>query len=249
MKGKLHSIETFGGVDGPGIRFVAFLQGCTFRCLFCHNPDTWDLHGGEEIEAEDLLNKALRYRTYWGKDGGITISGGEPLLQIDFLIELFQKAKAAGVHTCLDTAGGPFSKKGEWFSKFEKLMEVTDLLLVDIKHINPERHLELTGHPIDNVTEMFRYLDEIHKPIWIRHVLLPGWSDDDAYLQQTADFIATLHNVERIDVLPFHKLGEFKWEELGYPYKLKDTEPPTRERVANAERILGEGLKRAKGKI
>lgn len=240
MEGRIHSIETFGSLDGPGIRFVIFVKGCAMRCLFCHNPDTWDPNGGELRSTDSLIEQALRYKEYWGEDGGITVSGGEPLLQIDFLIELFEKAKAHGISTCIDTAGQPFTRQEPYFSKFERLMKVTDLLLLDIKHIDPKVHQELTGKPNDNIIDLFRYLDEIHKPIWIRHVLLPGYTDKDEYLYRTRDFIKTLHNVERIDVLPFHKMGEFKWKKLGYPYRLTETEPPTKERVKNAERILNE---------
>ncbi len=238
MLGNVHSIETFGSVDGPGIRFVIFLKGCAMRCLFCHNPDTWVKEGGTPIDSDELIEKALRYRPYWGKEGGITVSGGEPLLQIDFLIALFKKAKEEGINTCIDTAGQPFSRKNPFFSKFEELMKYTDLLLFDIKHIDEEKHKELTGHPNQNIIDMFRYLDEINKPIWIRHVLLPGYTDNDAYLYRTRAFIKTLNNVKRIDVLPFHKLGEYKWEKLGYPYKLKEVETPKKERVEFAKSVL-----------
>ncbi len=238
MLGNVHSIETFGSVDGPGIRFVIFLKGCAMRCLFCHNPDTWAKEGGTMMDSDELIEKALRYRPYWGKEGGITVSGGEPLLQIDFLIALFKKAKEEGINTCIDTAGQPFTRKEPFFLKFEELMKYTDLLLVDIKHIDEEKHKELTGHPNANIIDMFHYLDEINKPIWIRHVLLSGYTDDDGYLYRTRAFIKSLRNVRRIDVLPFHKMGEYKWEKLGYPYKLKEVEPPKKERVEFAKSVL-----------
>ena len=238
MQGNIHSIETFGSVDGPGIRFVIFVKGCAMRCLFCHNPDTWKGEGGTLRESDDLIKQALRYRPYWGDKGGITVSGGEPLLQTDFLLDLFKKAKEHGISTCIDTAGQPFTRKEPFFSKFQELMKYTDILLMDIKHIDPKMHLKLTSCPNENIIDMFRYLDEIHKPIWIRHVLLPGYTDDDTYLYETRKFIKTLHNVEKIDVLPFHKMGEFKWKKLGYPYQLKDTQPPSKERVRNAIAIL-----------
>ena len=168
----------------------------------------------------------------------ITVSGGEPLLQIDFLLELFTKAKENGINTCIDTAGGPFTQEGEWFSKFEKLMQVTDILLMDIKHINDEEHIELTGQKRDNIVQMFRYLDQINKPIWIRHVLTPGITDNDEYLTQTRDFIRTLGNVQRVEVLPYHGLRAMKYKELGIDYVLKDTLSPTEERVKNAKNIL-----------
>ncbi|MDO5330453.1 MAG: pyruvate formate-lyase-activating protein [Bacillota bacterium] len=246
MLGRIHSIETFGGVDGPGTRFVLFMQGCPLRCKFCHNPDTWDPTKGKQVSAEEVIQKALRYREYWGKDGGITVSGGEPLMQMEFLLELFTEAKKYGINTCIDTSGGCYSDHGPRFELFKKLMEVTDLLLVDIKHIDPAEHIALTGVANDDIMKMFAYLDSIHKPIWIRHVLVPGISDFDGYLRRMASFIATLSNVEKVEVLPFHKFGEYKWELLGIPYQLKDTEPPTQERVENAERILNAGLEQSK---
>ena len=189
VKGRIHSIETFGSVDGPGIRFIVFLKGCNLRCKYCHNVDTWNPESDDLRTADEVLDFAERYRSYWGEDGGITVSGGEPLLQIDFLLELFKKAKERGINTCIDTAVQPFTKEEPFFSKFKELMEYTDLLLVDIKHIDREEHIKLTGLPNDNIKECFEYLDEIKKPIWIRHVLVPGITDDDNYLRETRKFI------------------------------------------------------------
>lgn len=240
MLGRINKLETFGSVDGPGVRFVVFTQGCPMRCLFCHNPETWDFKGKEafDISANDLLKKALRYRSYWGKDGGITVSGGEPLMQMDFLIEFFEAAKAAGVHTCIDTSGVNFVRNEPFFGKFERLMKSTDLLLVDLKIIDPAEHKKLTGHPIDHNLDMFRYLDEIGKPIWIRHVLVPGISDNDDYLERTREFILSLHNVQKVEVLPYHSLALAKYQELGIDYALKDTKSPSPERIAYAKKIL-----------
>ena len=239
IKGRIYSTESFGSVDGPGIRFLIFVQGCRMRCRYCHNVDTWDLTGkSEEMTADELLDRAVRYKSYWGKNGGITVSGGEPLLQMDFLLELMKKAKERGIHTAIDTAGQPFTREEPWFGQFRELMKYTDLLLVDIKHIDPEEHRNLTAQPCGNIQDMMRYLSEIGKPIWIRHVLVPGITDRDEYLRRTRAFIETLHNVEKIEVLPYHALGIPKWEELGIPYTLKDVESPTKERVQNAERIL-----------
>ena len=178
-KGYIHSFESFGSVDGPGVRYIVFLSGCPLRCKFCHNPDTWNMTAGQTYSASEVLEKALRCKSYWDKDGGITVSGGEPLLQMDFVTELFTLAKAKGVNTCIDTSGATFSSEGEAFEKFRKLMEVTDLLLVDIKHIDEEEHVKLTGRTGKNIREMFAYLDSINKPIWIRHVLVPGITDND----------------------------------------------------------------------
>ena len=239
--GFINKLESFGSVDGPGIRFVVFLQGCPMRCKFCHNPETWAFgksNGAFETTAGELLAKALRYKTYWGKDGGITVSGGEPLMQLDFLLEFFTLAKREGIHTCIDTSGVSFVRGGATFEKIAKLMEVTDLLLVDIKHIDNAAHKELTGHQNGNIIDFFRYLDEIKKPIWIRHVLVPGISDDDDALTRTRDFIRTLNNVERVEVLPYHAFALGKYAELGIDYALKDTQSPDATRVENANTIL-----------
>lgn len=238
VKASVHSIETFGSVDGPGIRYILFLQGCRLRCAFCHNADSWQINERDMRSADDILNHALRYRPYWGEEGGITVSGGEPLLQIDFLIELFTKAKAMHIHTCIDTAGEPFTKEPEWFAKFNQLMEVTDLLLVDIKHIDTRKHIRLTGKSNENIIEMFHYLDRINKPVWIRQVLVPGWTDDEEDLHKTRAFIDSLHNVQKTEVLPYHSLGAYKWEKLGLSYPLADIEPPSSQKIQIAENIL-----------
>lgn len=237
-QGYIHSTESFGSVDGPGVRFVIFFAGCAMRCQFCHNADTWNMKNGELRTADALLTNALRYRSYWGKEGGITVSGGEPLLQIDFLTELFEKAKAEGVHTTLDTSGNPFTREAPFFDKFESLMKVTDLVLLDLKHIDEEEHKILTGCTNENILDMATYLSEIKKPVWIRHVLVPGRSDEDRYLKKLSEFIDTLDNVEKVEVLPYHTLGAYKWKELGMEYPLEKVEPPTKDRVENANRIL-----------
>ena len=239
LKGYVHSLESFGSVDGPGVRYVIFLSGCAMRCQFCHNPDTWNMTDGKEYTTDQLLKTARRFKSYWGDKGGITVSGGEPLLQMDFLTELFRKAKEAGVHTTLDTSGNPYTTKEPWHSKWLELMKYTDLLLLDIKQINEQEHVKLTGQTNTNILAMARELSDMGKPVWIRHVLVPGGSDKDEYLHQLADFIHTLKNVERVEVLPYHTLGIFKWEKLGIPYPLEGVKPPTQERIDNARRILG----------
>ena len=238
IKGAIHSIETFGSVDGPGIRFIVFLKGCMLRCKYCHNADTWDHHSDDVRSADEILDFAERYRGYWGDEGGITVSGGEPLLQLDFLIELFSKAKERGINTCIDTALQPFTRNEPFFSKFKELMKYTDLLLVDIKHIDREEHIKLTGLPNDNILDGIRFLSDIAKPIWIRHVLVPGITDNDEYLHKTREFIDTLSNVEKVEVLPYHTMGQHKFEELGIPYPLEGVQSPTAERIANAQSIL-----------
>ena len=238
MTGQVHSLESFGSVDGPGVRFVIFLQGCRMRCKYCHNPETWSLQGGEEWSAEALFKRAYRYKSYWGKKGGITVSGGEPLLQIDFVTELFTIAKAHGVHTALDTSGNPFTLDKDYLEKFSRLMDVTDLFILDLKEIDETKHKSLTGQSGQNILDMATYLSDHNKPMWIRHVLVPGLTDDAQGLLQLRQFIDTLHTVERVEILPYHTLGLFKWEKLGIPYPLQDTPTPTDEEVQRAKQLL-----------
>ena len=242
LKGYVHSLESFGSVDGPGVRYIIFLTGCAMRCQFCHNPDTWDMKKVTLYTTDELLEKAMKYRSYWKNDGGITVSGGEPLLQIDFLTELFRKAKANGIHTTLDTSGNPFTREEPFFSKFNELMKYTDLVMLDIKHIDDEQHKILTGCTNKNILDLARYLSDIKKPVWIRHVLVPERSDYDEYLIKLDEFIQSLDNVQKVEVLPYHTLGAYKWDELGYEYKLKGIDPPSVERVENANKLLHTGV-------
>lgn len=242
LKGYVHSLESFGSVDGPGVRYIIFLTGCAMRCQFCHNPDTWDMKKGTLYTTDELLEKAMKYRSYWKNDGGITVSGGEPLLQIDFLTELFRKAKANGIHTTLDTSGNPFTREEPFFSKFNELMKYTDLVMLDIKHIDDEQHKILTGCTNKNILDLARYLSDIKKPVWIRHVLVPERSDYDEYLIKLDEFIQSLDNVQKVEVLPYHTLGAYKWDELGYEYKLKGIDPPSVEKVENANKLLHTGV-------
>lgn len=237
-RGQLHSIETFGSVDGPGVRYVIFLQGCRMRCRYCHNPETWEIHGGEPVTASQVLDHALRYRGYWGKKGGITVSGGEPLLQIDFVTELFEQAKARGIHTCLNTAGNPFARQNPFFKKMEKLIRVTDLFLLDLKEMNEAIHRQLTGWTNRNILELALWLSENGKKMWIRHVLVPGWTDQEEDLRRMAEFAASLKTLRRLEVLPYHTMGVGKWEKLRIPYSLKGVKPPTKEQERRANEIL-----------
>ena len=241
QKGRIHSIESFGSVDGPGVRYVIFVQGCRMRCQYCHNPETWALEKGELHTADEMLAKALRYRRYWGKDGGITVSGGEPLLQIDFVTELFEKAKACGVHTTVDTAGNPFSRQEPFLSKFNQLMQFTDLFMLDIKEFNEDAHKALTGWTNRNILDMARYLSESGKDMWIRHVLVPGITDREQDLRQLGAFVKSLKTVRRFEVLPYHTMGLYKWENLGIPYALKGISPPSNEETTRAEKLLDVG--------
>lgn len=239
MQGNIHSFETFGSVDGPGVRFVVFMQGCKLRCKYCHNPDSWKCSENQLFTPEEILNKALRYQSYWGSEGGITVSGGEPLLQIDFLIEFFKLCKQNRIHTTLDTSAGPFTREGEFFAKFEQLMQYTDLILLDLKEIDNEKHLKLTKVQNTNILDCARYLSDINKDVWIRHVLVPEYTDNDQDLNALAAFIKTLKNVKKVEVLPYHSFGMYKWESLCIPYELKNINTPTAERINNAKQILG----------
>lgn len=238
MTGRIHSFESFGTVDGPGIRFVVFLQGCPLRCQYCHNPDTWGV-GGEEYSVDDVVGRALRYKNYFGDKGGVTVTGGEPLLQIDFVTELFTALKAKGVHTCIDTSGITFKKDNEnVVEKHKKLLSVTDLVLLDIKHIDDEACKKLTGQSNKNTLDFARFLSENGTKIWIRQVLVPGITDNDEDLKKTRAFIDSLATVEKVEVLPYHTMGVVKYEKLGLEYPLKDVASPTKERVMNAKNIL-----------
>ena len=234
--GKVHSIETFGAVDGPGIRFVVFLQGCPMRCKYCHNPDTWEINAGKEMSVRDLMAEITKYRHYFGAEGGVTVSGGEPLVQIDFVIELFKALKSEGIHTCIDTSGILFNES--LLSKFDDLISVTDLVLLDIKHIETKAHKDLTGHDNDNVIKFANYLNQKGVPMWVRHVLVPGINTDESHLWELKEFLNTLSNVKKIEILPYHTLGVSKYEKLGISYPLQGIEVPTKEQVEIANNIL-----------
>lgn len=240
MLGFINSFESFGSVDGPGIRFVVFMQGCDMRCLYCHNPETWVANTGQALSASEVIKKALRYRPYWGNNGGITVSGGEALLQIEFLTELFHEAKKYNINTCIDTSASCFTHTEPFFSQFSELMNLTDHVLLDVKHIDNDEHKKLTGRHNSNILDCAKFLSEINKPVWIRHVLVPGITDNDKYICQLRDFLSTLNNIVKIEVLPYHTLGIAKYQKLNIDYKLRDTLPPTQDRLNNANRILSE---------
>ena len=243
MTGRIHSYESFGTVDGPGIRFVIFFQGCPMRCKYCHNPDTWQVGGGREVSAEDAVKEALKYKSYFGQKGGVTATGGEPMLQLSFLTELFSRLKAKGVHTCLDTSAAPFpAEEHADRSAFDELLNVTDLVLLDIKHIDEEAHRALTGRSGAHARAFANYLSERGKPMWIRHVLVPGITDDDGALLRLKAFIDGLKTVEKVEVLPYHTLGIAKYRALGMEYPLEGVRPPEKERIQNARMILSRGI-------
>ena len=238
MEGFIHSTESFGTVDGPGVRFVIFLQGCPMRCQYCHNPDTWELRTGNVRSAQSLIKDYQRNAAYY-TSGGITVTGGEALLQIDFLLELFTLAKEQGIHTCLDTSGITYrEEESPYRQKLDALMEVTDLVLLDIKHMDSAGHQALTGHDNSHVLAFARYLAKKNIPVWIRHVVVPGITDDPKQLTQLGQFIGTLPNVKALDVLPYHVMGASKYRELGIPYPLEGVEPATREQAKEARRVI-----------
>ena len=238
IKGRVHSLESFGLVDGPGVRFVVFMQGCAFRCKYCHNPETWG-KGGSTWTARQLFDKVYRFKSYWRNNGGVTVSGGEPLLQMDFLTEFFTLLKAKGVHTAIDTAGQPFCSVPEWLERFEKLMSLTDLVRLDLKEWDSNKHKLLTGMSNDNVKELAVWLSDHGKDIWIRHVLVPGLTDAESDLKAMGEFINTLKTVKKAEILPYHALGIPKWEKLNLHYDLSDAVSPTEEQILHAEELLG----------
>ena len=238
-KGRIHSIETFGSVDGPGIRFIIFLKDCHLRCRYCHNPDTWATTTCEMRSADELIEMAKRYRDYWGETGGITISGGDPLLQIDFCLALAKRAKEEGIHVCIDTAAEPFTREEPFFSKFNALLKYTDLFLMDLKVMDNERHIFLTGKGNTNILDCVKYLSEKNIPVWIRHVLVPDVTDNEKDLLKMRQFLDTLQNVEKTEILPYHTMGIYKYVELGIPYRLGGVKEPDEESVRRAEKLLG----------
>ena len=241
MLGKIHSIETFGTVDGPGVRFVVFFQGCPMRCLYCHNPDTW-ANGGEEHSAQELIDKILRNSTFY-TTGGITATGGEPMLQLDFLIELFTLAKQNNIHTCLDTSGVMFDPDNEErLAKIDKLLSVTDLVMLDIKHIDDEEHKKLTAHSNKNILKFAEYLSEKNINMRIRHVIVPDITYEREYLLKLGKFLKPFKNIEKIEVLPYHTLGEVKYKNMGIEYPLGNTPQLTEKDAKNALEFIKEGM-------
>ena len=230
--GFLHSFTTGSAVDGPGVRVVAWTAGCQFRCLYCHNPDTWNMMNGMPVTLDRAIEVIRNYRHGLRvMSGGFTLSGGEPLMQDRFAVRLFKATKELGVHTALDTNG----YLGERLSDAE--LEQIDLVLLDIKTWDPERHLHLTAKPVGPTLDFARRLAQRGNKIWLRYVLVPGLTDDEDDIHQIAHFAAGLGNVERVDVLPFHQMGRYKWERLTMNYTLDDVKPPTHELV---ERVCGQ---------
>ncbi|UKS25497.1 pyruvate formate-lyase-activating protein [Paenibacillus sp. HWE-109] len=237
MKGRIHSFDTFGTVDGPGIRFVLFMQGCALQCQYCHNPDSWEMNAGRPMEVDEILREIEPYVEYYHRSGGgITVTGGEPTLQAPFLARLFAECrKRWGLHTTLDTNG--FCEP----SHAQELLDVTDLVLLDLKQINPETHIALTAQPNDRIKRFGQYLSEIGKPVWIRHVLVPGWTDEAKDLLELGKFIGTLQNVSKLELLPYHRMGVHKWQQMGKEYPLEQCPTPTDQQVARARDLIEQG--------
>lgn len=231
---KVHSIESFGTVDGPGIRFVLFLQGCHLKCKYCHNRDTWDINGGEYKSLDDIFEKIIKYKNYIYPNGGVTITGGEPLLQVKFLIELFEKLKKENIHTCIDTSG-----MVTLTDDIKHLLSLTDLVLLDIKHINTEKCKDLVGFNNKKELDFAKYLSDHNIHMWIRQVLIPGYTDDEKDLLKLKDFISTLKTVDKIEILPYHDMGKYKWKQLGINYKLENVRPANNNDINKAKKILG----------
>lgn len=231
---KVHSIESFGTVDGPGIRFVIFLQGCHLQCKYCHNRDTWDINSGIYKSLDELFEKIIRYKNYICPRGGVTITGGEPLLQAKFIYELFVKLKKEGIHTCIDTSG-----MVSLTNDIKKVLELTDLVLLDIKHINNDKCKELVGKSNKQELDFARYLSDNNIPIWIRQVIIPGITDNEEDLLELKNFVESLNSVEKIELLPYHDLGKFKWKKLGFDYPLEGIRTATDEDIKKVKGVLG----------
>ena len=249
MVGYIHSKESFGTVDGPGIRYVLFMQGCPMRCLYCHNPDTWEMGTGEKITVAEILQEFNKNRSFY-KNGGITVTGGEPLIQVDFLIELFREAKNADIHTCIDTSGITYNPNNpEGTKKLSQLLDYTDLVMLDIKHIRGEKHKALTGMDNKNILLFAKFLEEKNIPLWVRHIIVKGYTDDPDDLITLGEFIGKLRNLKALDVLPYHTMGVNKYKELGIPYALEGIEAlPVTEAVKAKEYIL-QGIRNVRVRI
>ena len=245
--GKVHSRESFGTVDGPGIRYVLFLQGCPMRCIYCHNPDTWDVNGGYEMTPDEVIAEYEKNRAFYSR-GGITVTGGEPLLQLDFLAELFTLAKARKIHTAIDTSGITFSESEQYLSRLDKLLALTDLVLLDIKHIDGAVHEKLTGRPNERVLAFARYLEKKNIPLWVRHVIIEGYTTSPDELRSLGRFIGSLKNLKALDVLPYHDMGKEKYKELGIPYPLEAMPSLDKSEALKAKGYILEGIGEARKK-
>lgn len=246
MEGYIHSYESFGTVDGPGIRFVVFMQGCPMRCKYCHNPDTWEIGNGNRTKPEKIISDFLKNREFY-KNGGITVTGGEPLLQAEFVSELFKLAKAENIHTCLDTSGIIFDENNpEIIKKIDSVLENTDLVMLDIKHIDEDKHKELTGFSNKNILFFAKHLEKRKITTWIRTVIVPGITDDEENLVRLGEFIGGLQNVKALDVLPYHTMGRVKYKELGLEYPLSGVPDAEKSLAYSAKNCILSGVKKVR---
>ncbi len=249
MNGYIHSIETFGTVDGPGVRYVVFTQGCPMRCQYCHNPDTWQMNTGKQMSTDEILADYERYRPFL-KDGGLTVTGGEPLVQIDFLTELFEKAYEKDIHTCIDTSGITYNEANTaYIEKLDRLMAVTNLVMLDIKHIDPDEHQKLCAQPNEQILKFAKYLEAKGVPLWVRHVVVPGITDNEVYLRRLGVFLGELKNLKALDVLPYHTMGVSKYESLGMEYPLKGVPPLDKADAIKARDIILEELRKRRKEL
>lgn len=250
MQGRIHSLESFGTVDGPGTRFVVFVQGCPMRCAYCHNPDTWAMTGGTLMEPSYIIEQYERNSAFYSNGGGLTVTGGEPLMQIDFLIELFTLAKERNIHTCIDSSGIAFNPdNAAMLEKMDHLMTLTDLVMLDIKHIDPEKHQNLTSQPNTNILKFASYLNDKKIDMWIRHVVVPGITDDDKYLFELGYFIGQFQNLKALDALPYHTMGEKKYESMGMTYKLKDVPAMDKNILLEKKQVILDGIRKRRAEM
>lgn len=250
MKGRIHSLESFGTVDGPGTRFVVFVQGCPMRCAYCHNPDTWEVNAGTLMEPSEIIEQYERNAPFYQNGGGLTVTGGEPLLQVDFLIDLFTLAKEKNIHTCIDSSGIAFNRdSATCLEKMDKLMTLTDLVMLDIKHIDPAKHKDLTAQDNKNILDFAKYLDEKGIDMWIRHVVVPGITDDEKYLYDLGYFIGQFSNLKALDVLPYHTMGAVKYEKLGMDYKLKGVPAMDKDVLLEKKKAIIDGIKKRRAEM
>lgn len=250
MQGRIHSLESFGTVDGPGTRFVVFVQGCPMRCAYCHNPDTWEMNAGTLMEPSYIIEQYERNRPFYVNGGGLTVTGGEPLMQVDFLIDLFTLAKERDIHTCIDTSGIAYNPGNtEWLKKLDRLMTLTDLVMLDIKHIDPEKHKELVRQPNENILKFAAYLNEKKVDMWIRHVIVPGVTDDDKYLFELGYFIGQFSNLKALDALPYHTMGVSKYEKLGIEYRLKGVPAMNKDKLLEKKEVILNGIRQRRAEM
>lgn len=245
LKGRIHSLESFGTVDGPGTRFVVFFQGCPMRCKYCHNPDTWPLDGGTEMTVDEIIAQYKRNESFYENKGGLTTTGGEPMMQLDFLIELYEECRKQGIHTCLDTSGIAYNPKNEeHVEKIKRLLKSTNLIMLDIKHIDPELHLDLCKQPNDNILKFAQFASDMGVDIWIRHVIVPGITDDPVYLEKLGYFIGGLKTLKALDALPYHTMGEVKYEKIGIEYPLKGVPAMDQATLLEKKKYILDGIKK-----